>query len=146
MKKVFFRRFAIMIVIGMVLLSTVMPCQARISGSRLLTVAAVGETEGVSPGAILYKEDFEDKDLTAADPKLVNGLTWISSGPLDCDTFSGGIRLRMYAGASVLSNQTISQSEYTVCFIILNYYNTAGVVSVADQDENNFFSFAPASG
>lgn len=146
MKKVFFRRFAIMIVIGMVLLSTVMPCQARISGSRLLTVAAVGETEGVSPGDILYQEDFEDKDLTAADPNLVNGLTWISSGPLACDTFSGGIRLRMNAGASVLSNQTISQSEYTVCFIILNYYNTAGVVSVAYQDENNFYSFAPASG
>lgn len=145
-KKAFFRKFAIIIVIGMVLLSTILPAQARISGSDLLTVAAVGENEGVFPGDILYQEDFEDKDLTAVDPNLVNGLTWISSGPLACEALSGGIRLRMNAGASVLSDQTIKQSEYTVCFTILNFYNTAGRVSVAYQDDNNCYSFEPASG
>lgn len=104
-------------------------------------VAASGAVNG-----ILYQEDFEDGDLTASDTTSGNGMTWTSGGSLAAETFRESRRLRMNAGAYVLSDQVVSQEEYTVSFTILNFYNTAARVMIAYQDEANCYSFSPATG
>jgi hypothetical protein len=32
---------------------------------------------------ILFQEDFEDGDITVADPRLYNGMTWTSFGTVE---------------------------------------------------------------
>ncbi len=97
---------------------------------------------------ILYQEDFEDGDLAVSDPDLTNGLTWITSGTLTTGTVSSHDSkvIRLEAGAYILSEQEVVQPEYTVSFSIINWYNTSARVMVAYQDENNHYSFDPATG
>lgn len=99
-------------------------------------------------GGILYREDFEDGDLAASDPELVNGMTWTANGTLATGTVKSydSKIIRMNAGAYVLSDQVINQPEYTVSFTCINWYNTAARVMVAYRDKSNYYSFSPATG
>ena len=99
-------------------------------------------------GGILYREDFEDGNLAASDPGLVNGMTWTANGALATGTVNSydSKIIRMNAGAYILSDQVINQPEYTVSFTCINWYNTAARVMVAYRDKSNYYSFSPATG
>jgi hypothetical protein len=118
-----------------------------ILSTSLPSVSYAGE-ETHPADEIICQEDFEDGDLTASDPKLISGMTWTTKGTLATGTFNGydSKIIRMEAGAYILSTQEIKQSEYTVSFTIINWYNTSARVMVAYQDANNYYSFDPATG
>ncbi len=103
---------------------------------------------GPLPDDILFQDDFEDGDLNASDPGSSNGLTWTTNGTLAAGTVSSHDSkvLRLEAGAYILSNQEVDQSEYTVSFTSINWYNTAARVMVAYKDESNYYSFSPTTG
>jgi hypothetical protein len=56
----------------------------------------------VLPGDILFQEDFEDGDITAADPGLTNGMTWTSGGSIGSGKRDNyGNNISMDAGAYI---------------------------------------------
>ena len=144
----FFHRLAVLMTAGILLFTTCMPAQADITDEKQLDILAFSGYGDIVSEDILYQEDFEDGDLAASDPELVNGLTWSSSGSLASETTKGyeGKILRMNSGAYVVSDQIVNESEYTVSFTIINWYNTAARVMIAYQDESNYYSLNPTTG
>ncbi len=122
--------------------------QAEMGDAPLMRILAYEEFGKVSPENILYQEDFEDGDLAISDSKLVNGLTWTANGSLETGASSSydSKIIKMNAGAYILSTQVMPQSEYTVAFTSINWYNTAARVMVSYQDESNYYSFSPTTG
>ncbi|NLV37382.1 MAG: DUF1565 domain-containing protein [Clostridiaceae bacterium] len=99
-------------------------------------------------GEILYREDFEDGNLAIVDTRLAKGMTWSTHGDLVTGTGKGleGKFLRMNAGAYALSNEQIDQSEYTLSFTSINWYNTAARVMIEYRNGKNYYSFNPTTG
>jgi hypothetical protein len=87
------------------------PVQADASAEAPAKSLAFGEYGEVIPGDIICQEDFEDGDLKAADPELINGMTWTSSGKLVSENLNSNKRLRMNAGAYVISDQVINDTR-----------------------------------
>lgn len=106
------------------------------------------QEDSLAPVDILYHEDFEDGNLSIADSKLTKGLTWSTYGSLvtAANKSFEGKALRMNAGAYALSKQIIRQSEYTVSFTSINWYNTAARVMIEYQNDDNYYSFNPTTG
>jgi len=138
----------ILVMVGIILISFCVPVQAGTPGKNYQVSEAFEKYGDVSPGEILYQEDFEDGDPTVSDSGLTNGMTWTAKGSLVTGTVSNydSKIIRMDAGAYVLSTQVINQPEYTVSFTMINWYNTAARVMVSYQDESNYYSFSPTTG
>ena len=109
---------------------------------------SLASNPGIPADDILLQENFEDGDITIADPNLHNGMTWTSHGSIGIGTVKGyeGNVFKMDAGAYILSDQAVNEPTYTVSFTILNWYNTAARVMIAYQDESNYYSFSPVTG
>ena len=98
----------------------------------LIVLAIIGSGMLISnqtfamPVEILYQDDFEDGNLTIADTQLTKGMTWSTHGDSVTQTNKSleSKIFRMNSGAYALSNEAINQSEYTVSFTSINWYNT----------------------
>ncbi len=144
----FYQKNIVWVMITVIILSCCLPVQAGTGDELHQMSTTIGETGYASPVDILYQEDFEDGDLAISDPELVNGMTWTANGSLGTETvqeYDSKI-IRMDAGAYILSSQIINESEYTVSFTMINWYNTAARVMVSYQDDKNYYSFSPTTG
>lgn len=120
----------------------------------LIVLAIIGSGMLISnqtfamPVEILYQDDFEDGNLTIADTQLTKGMTWITHGDSVTQTNKSleSKIFRMNSGAYALSNEAINQSEYTVSFTSINWYNTAARVMIEYQNDKNYYSFSPTTG
>ncbi|NLN64672.1 MAG: DUF1565 domain-containing protein [Clostridiaceae bacterium] len=144
----FYQKIIVKVMITVIILSCCLPVQAGTGDELHQMSTTFGETGYASPVDILYQEDFEDGDLATSDPELINGLTWTANGSLGTGTVKeyDSKMIRMDAGAYLLSSQVINESEYTVSFTMINWYNTAARVMVSYQDDSNYYSFSPTTG
>ncbi|MDD4112410.1 MAG: PKD domain-containing protein [Herbinix sp.] len=143
MKKIkFLCLLSIFVITGIILINKYITVKADEVVELLTEYGVVIEDD------IIYREDFEDNHLAKADPPLTKGMTWTTNGDLVIEgnkTFGTKI-LRMNAGAYAISKKAIRQSEYTVSFTSINWYNTPARVMIEYQNKKNYYSFCPTTG
>ena len=127
---------------GIMLINNNIPAKADLSATLSTNYGAVLVEN------ILYQEDFEDGDLATADRQLIKGMTWTRHGDLatEANKSLDSRILRLNAGAYTLSNESVNESEYTVSFTSINWYNTPARVMIEYQDSSNYYSICPTTG